>query len=196
MEPRQSHRPRAVQLDEWLFATGAATVGAADSHLRPFREAVAFLCLPDKPARSLRTLQNETCPRLGAPQLYRLASLFHDEKHGTRTVSKAVLAQMRSTLEARALTRPHACVYTPRSAGCAADVARRMQEQATSIAPTSYLIPDPTKGAFMPDLADYDDAPELYDGLAVPATLRRYVDKRQREAFAFLEQPLVLRGAR
>ena len=71
-----------------------------------------------------------------------------------------------------------------------------MQEQPAGFAPASYLLADPAKCAFMPDIAQLEASPELYEGLAIPAPLRRYADKRQREAFAFLEEPLNAGGVR
>ena len=49
----------------------------------------------------LQEIQGELCPDLSVQQLYRISTMYWDDKYNTETVSGEVLQQMRTLMQAR-----------------------------------------------------------------------------------------------
>jgi myosin V len=64
-------------------------------------QAVAYLVLHAKQKKSLAEIQGEMCPELSVQQLYRISTMYWDDKYNTETVSGEVLQEMRSLMQAR-----------------------------------------------------------------------------------------------
>merc|ERR1712224_970846 len=62
------------------------------------RQAVGFLVIHQKPKKSLHEIMTDLCPVLSVQQLYRISTMYWDDKYGTETVSGEVLAQMKQAM--------------------------------------------------------------------------------------------------
>nr|GMC65451.1 myosin-17-like [Ipomoea batatas] len=66
--------------------------------LKHIREAVGFLVIHQKPKKTLHEITNELCPVLSIQQLYRISTMYWDDKYGTRTVSSDVISRMKALM--------------------------------------------------------------------------------------------------
>ncbi|KAJ4817299.1 myosin-like protein XIF [Rhynchospora pubera] len=82
------------ELDQWCKTTGEHA-GTSWEELKWIRQAVAFLVLHQKSNRSLEEITDETCPDLNVTQIYRIGTMFWDDKYGTHGLSPEVIAKMR-----------------------------------------------------------------------------------------------------
>uniref|UniRef100_A0A6V7QYP6 Myosin-12 n=1 Tax=Ananas comosus var. bracteatus TaxID=296719 RepID=A0A6V7QYP6_ANACO len=64
--------------------------------LQHIRQAVGFLVLHQKSHKSLEEITNELCPILSIPQIYRIGTMFWDDKYGAQGLSKDVIGKMRA----------------------------------------------------------------------------------------------------
>ncbi|CAA7059029.1 unnamed protein product [Microthlaspi erraticum] len=69
--------------------------GSAWDELRHVRQAVGFLVIHQKPKKTLDEITRELCPVLSIQQLYRISTMYWDDKYGTHSVSSDVIANMR-----------------------------------------------------------------------------------------------------
>ena len=65
--------------------------GSAWEELRYIRQAVQLLVIHQKPKKTLNEITLELCPVLSIQQLYRISTMYWDDKYGTETVSQEVL---------------------------------------------------------------------------------------------------------
>ncbi|PWA66856.1 unconventional myosin [Artemisia annua] len=70
-------------------------VGSAWDELKHVRQAIGFLVIHQKYRISYDELTNDLCPVLSVQQLYRICTLYWDDKHNTKSVSPEVLSSMR-----------------------------------------------------------------------------------------------------
>jgi hypothetical protein len=107
-----------LQVEEWVLSAGVETVGQCWDELRFIRQAVEFLVLGAKQKKMLGDIQQNLCSELSVQQLYRISTMYWDDKYGTETVSGEVLQQMRSIMQVRRSlsARMHASMH----ASCAA----------------------------------------------------------------------------
>ncbi|KAI7735589.1 hypothetical protein M8C21_030752 [Ambrosia artemisiifolia] len=63
--------------------------------LKHIRQAVGFLVIHQKPKKTLNEITNELCPVLSIQQLYRISTMYWDDKYGTHSVSSEVISSMR-----------------------------------------------------------------------------------------------------
>ena len=73
-------------------------MGNAWDELKYIRQAVTFLVIHQKARKSLNEIINDVCPVLSVQQLYRISTMYWDDKYGTETVSSDVLQQMRKLM--------------------------------------------------------------------------------------------------
>jgi hypothetical protein len=92
------------QVEHWVSAVGEELVGPCWDELRYIRQAVAYLVLHAKQKKSLAEIQNEMCPELSVQQLYRISTMYWDDKYNTETVSGEVLQEMRTLMQVRRLS--------------------------------------------------------------------------------------------
>ncbi len=61
-------------------------------------QAVTFLVIHQKPNKSLEEITTDLCPVLSVQQLYRISTMYWDDKYNTETVSPEVLHQMKQLM--------------------------------------------------------------------------------------------------
>lgn len=61
-------------------------------------QAVTFLVIHQKPNKSLEEITTDLCPVLSVQQLYRISTMYWDDKYNTETVSPEVLQQMKQLM--------------------------------------------------------------------------------------------------
>lgn len=64
--------------------------GASWDELRYIRQAVGFLVIHQKPKKSLDEITHDLCPILSIQQLYRISTMYWDDKYGTHSVAPEV----------------------------------------------------------------------------------------------------------
>ena len=77
---------------------GKDYVGSAWEELRYIRQAVQLLVIHQKPKKTLNEITLELCPVLSIQQLYRISTMYWDDKYGTETVSQEVLVAMKELM--------------------------------------------------------------------------------------------------
>ena len=61
-------------------------------------QAVSFLVIHQKHNKSLEEITTDLCPVLSVQQLYRISTMYWDDRYGTETVSHDVLARMKQLM--------------------------------------------------------------------------------------------------
>jgi len=93
-------------LEAWLETAGDQWTGHAWEELRHIRQAVQLLVIHQKAKKSLAEITTDLCPILSIQQLYRISTMYWDDKYGTETVSHAVLLAMKQQMAADAANAP------------------------------------------------------------------------------------------
>lgn len=84
-----------AEIEQWCcYATGEYA-GSAWDDLKHIRQAVGFLVIHQKPKKTLDEITRDLCPALSIQQLYRISTMYWDDKYGTHTVSSDVISSMR-----------------------------------------------------------------------------------------------------
>ena len=86
-----------AELEVWLIESKEWT-GASWEELRYIRQAVQLLVIHQKPKKTLNEITQELCPVLSIQQLYRISTMYWDDKYGTETVSQEVLHAMKELM--------------------------------------------------------------------------------------------------
>uniref|UniRef100_A0A0E0M7C0 Myosin motor domain-containing protein n=1 Tax=Oryza punctata TaxID=4537 RepID=A0A0E0M7C0_ORYPU len=89
--------------ENWALCTGEMDSGcyrrgAAWDELKYIREAVEFLIIAQKSKRTLEQIKKNICPALSVRQIYRLCTMYWDDKYGTHSV----VAKMRDMVSSDA----------------------------------------------------------------------------------------------
>ncbi|KAK8956163.1 hypothetical protein KSP40_PGU012718 [Platanthera guangdongensis] len=84
-----------AELEHWCYAATEEYAGSAWEELKHIRQAVGFLVIHQKPKKALKELRNDLCPVLSIQQLYRISTMYWDDKYGTHSVSSEVISSMR-----------------------------------------------------------------------------------------------------
>jgi len=105
-----------AELENWIHSAGADFVGESWEELRYIRQAVDFLCIHQKPRKKLEEITNDLCPVLSIQQLYRISTMYWDDKYNTETVSHAVLAKMKQMMVENSSTASHSFLLDDDSA--------------------------------------------------------------------------------
>ena len=152
-------RPAAVDRGPWVSAD-------AWEALRPIRQAVTFLVIHQKHRKSLDEITSELCPGLSVQQLYRISTMYWDDRYGTETVSAEVLAAMKSAMMVGGGGGGGGGGSGVSQAGGDAAAA------AAAAAAHSFLLDDDSSIPFTAeDVASRVDDAGLYGELPVPACL-------------------------
>lgn len=61
-------------------------------------QAVSFLVIHQKHNKSLEEITTDLCPVLSVQQLYRISTMYWDDRYGTETVSHEVLGRMKQLM--------------------------------------------------------------------------------------------------
>ncbi|XP_052133735.1 protein OPAQUE1-like [Oryza glaberrima] len=89
-------------LEKWILDATEEHAGAAWDELKYIREAVEFLIIAQKSKRTLEQIKKNICPALSVRQIYRLCTMYWDDKYGTHSVSAEVVAKMRDMVSSDA----------------------------------------------------------------------------------------------
>ncbi|GMH18090.1 hypothetical protein Nepgr_019931 [Nepenthes gracilis] len=84
-----------AELEQWCYDTTEEYAGSAWDDLKHIRQAVGFLVIHQKPKKTLNEIKRDLCPALSIQQLYRISTMYWDDKYGTHTVSSDVISSMR-----------------------------------------------------------------------------------------------------
>jgi len=87
-----------AEVERWAAAAGKEWVGNAWEALAHIRQAVTFLVIHQKHKKTLDEIRGELCPVLSVQQLYRISTMYWDDRYGTETVSHEVLAAMKQKM--------------------------------------------------------------------------------------------------
>ncbi|KAL9660447.1 hypothetical protein QQ045_025262 [Rhodiola kirilowii] len=87
-----------AELEQWCQEATEEYAGSAWDELKHIRQAVGFLVIHQKPKKSLKEITTELCPVLSIQQLYRISTMYWDDKYGTHSVSSEVIAKMRAMM--------------------------------------------------------------------------------------------------
>ncbi|XP_030490697.2 myosin-17 isoform X1 [Cannabis sativa] len=86
------------ELEQWCHGATEEFTGFASDELKQLRQAVGFLVIHQKPNKSLTDISNDLCPALSIQQLYRISTMYWDDKYGTHSVSSSVISRMRAMM--------------------------------------------------------------------------------------------------
>ncbi|KNA05554.1 hypothetical protein SOVF_189230 [Spinacia oleracea] len=87
-----------AELEKWIASVTEEFAGTAWHELNYIRQAVGFLVIHQKRKKSLEEIKQDLCPALTVRQIYRISTMYWDDKYGTQSVSNEVVAQMRDML--------------------------------------------------------------------------------------------------
>ncbi|RVW93630.1 Myosin-11 [Vitis vinifera] len=95
------------ELEQWCFKAKDEFAGSSWDELQHIRQAVGFLVLHQKPQKFLDDITNELCPMLSIPQIYRIGTMFWDDKYGTHGLSPDVIGKMRVLMTEDSINMPN-----------------------------------------------------------------------------------------
>ncbi|KAL1807997.1 hypothetical protein ACET3Z_024987 [Daucus carota] len=84
-----------AELEHWCFKATEEYSGSSWDELKHIRQAIGFLVVHQKPKKTLDELSRNLCPVLSIQQLYRISTMYWDDKYGTHSVSQEVISSMR-----------------------------------------------------------------------------------------------------
>ncbi|WMV31942.1 hypothetical protein MTR67_025327 [Solanum verrucosum] len=84
-----------AELELWCSQAKEEYAGSSWDELRHIRQVVGFLVIHQKYRISYDDITNDLCPVLSVQQLYRVCTLYWDDKYNTRSVSPDVISNMR-----------------------------------------------------------------------------------------------------
>ncbi|KAM6541919.1 hypothetical protein CsatB_006366 [Cannabis sativa] len=87
-----------AELEKWIVNAGDEFAGTSWHELNYIRQAVGFLVIHQKRKKSLDEIRQDLCPKLTVRQIYRISTMYWDDKYGTQSVSNEVVAEMREIL--------------------------------------------------------------------------------------------------
>ncbi|KAK4285594.1 hypothetical protein QN277_002273 [Acacia crassicarpa] len=83
------------ELEQWCIKATDQFAGSSWDELKHIRQAVGFLVSHQKTQKSLDEITSELCPVLSIPQIYRIGTMFWDDKYGAQGLSQEVISKMR-----------------------------------------------------------------------------------------------------
>ncbi|XP_022732058.1 myosin-15-like isoform X5 [Durio zibethinus] len=87
-----------AELEKWIVNAKEEFAGTSWHELNYIRQAVGFLVIHQKRKKSLDEISHDLCPALTVRQIYRISTMYWDDKYGTQSVSNEVVAEMREML--------------------------------------------------------------------------------------------------
>uniref|UniRef100_A0A830CV10 Myosin-15 n=1 Tax=Phtheirospermum japonicum TaxID=374723 RepID=A0A830CV10_9LAMI len=86
-----------AELEKWIVNATEEFAGTSWHELNYIRQAVGFLVIHQKRKKSLEEIRQDLCPKLTVRQIYRISTMYWDDKYGTQSVSNeaSVVSQMR-----------------------------------------------------------------------------------------------------
>ncbi|KAK3025057.1 hypothetical protein RJ639_044808, partial [Escallonia herrerae] len=95
------------ELEQWCLKAKDQFAGSSWDELQHIRQAVGFLVLHQKAQKSLKEITSELCPMLSIPQMYRIGTMFWDDKYGAQGLSPEVIGRMRSLMAEDTINMPN-----------------------------------------------------------------------------------------
>lgn len=95
------------ELEQWCLKASDQFAGSSWDELRHIRQAVGFLVSHQKAQKSSDEITNELCPMLSIPQIYRIGTMFLDDKYGTQGLSSDVIGRMRTLMAEDSISMPN-----------------------------------------------------------------------------------------
>ena len=83
------------EVEKWTVAAGKEWVGNSLHNLSHLRQAVTFLVIHQKAQKTLDEIRKDLCPSLSVQQIYRLSTMYWDDRFNTQSVSHDVLTQLK-----------------------------------------------------------------------------------------------------
>ncbi|KAK8941651.1 hypothetical protein KSP40_PGU007477 [Platanthera guangdongensis] len=84
-----------AMLEKWIADATDEFAGTSWHELNYIRQAVGFLVIHQKKRKTLEEIKHDLCPILGVGQIYRICTMYWDDKYGTQSVSDEVVVAMR-----------------------------------------------------------------------------------------------------
>ncbi|KAB1202882.1 Myosin-11 [Morella rubra] len=75
-----------AELEHWCYKATDEYAGSAWDELKHIRQAIGFLVIHQKPKKTLDEISHDLCPVLSIQQLYRISTMYWDDKYGTHSV--------------------------------------------------------------------------------------------------------------
>ncbi|KAG8051518.1 hypothetical protein GUJ93_ZPchr0001g31354 [Zizania palustris] len=85
------------EIEHWCFWLTEEYAGSSWDELKHIRQAVALLILEEK-HKSLKEITDDYCPALSMQQLYRISTMYCDDKYGTVGIPPEVVSSMRTKM--------------------------------------------------------------------------------------------------
>uniref|UniRef100_A0ACD6A962 Uncharacterized protein n=1 Tax=Avena sativa TaxID=4498 RepID=A0ACD6A962_AVESA len=95
------------ELEQWCSATTEEYAGTSWDELQHIRQAVGFLVLHQKSHKTLDEITDDLCPVLSISQIYRIGTMFWDDKYGAQGLSQEVIGNMRTISTDDSITTPN-----------------------------------------------------------------------------------------
>ncbi|XP_024993286.1 myosin-12-like isoform X1 [Cynara cardunculus var. scolymus] len=95
------------ELEHWCKKATDQFSGSSWDELQHIRQAVGLLVSHQKTQKSMEEITNELCPVLSVPQIYRIGTMFWDDKYGTQGLSQEVIGKMRSLMAEDSISMPN-----------------------------------------------------------------------------------------
>ncbi|CAA7401257.1 unnamed protein product [Spirodela intermedia] len=92
-----------AELEKWIGNATEEFAGTSWHELKYIRQAVGFLVIHQKRKKSLDEIRQDLCPALTVRQIYRISTMYWDDKYDTQSVSNEVVAQMRDLVTKESL---------------------------------------------------------------------------------------------
>uniref|UniRef100_A0A7R9Z6X9 Dilute domain-containing protein n=1 Tax=Chlamydomonas euryale TaxID=1486919 RepID=A0A7R9Z6X9_9CHLO len=136
------------QCEQWITAAGAEWVGDAWEELRWIRQAVQFLVIGNKQKRTLEEITTDLCPVLSVQQLYRISTMYWDDRYNTETVSPDVLSRMKQQMTGTSSAATHSFLLDDDATlpFSAADVLSAMDPRELAALNTGMPVPKALEG--------------------------------------------------
>ncbi|OAY85788.1 Myosin-15 [Ananas comosus] len=82
-------------LEKWIADVTEEYAGTSWHELNYIRQAVGFLVIHQKRKKKLEEIRQDLCPALSVRQIYRICTMYWDDKYSTESVSSEVVGTMR-----------------------------------------------------------------------------------------------------
>uniref|UniRef100_A0ACD5VZ28 Uncharacterized protein n=1 Tax=Avena sativa TaxID=4498 RepID=A0ACD5VZ28_AVESA len=86
------------ELEHWCHWLTEEYAGSSWDELKNIRQAVTLLILEDKHRKSLKEITDDFCPALSMQQLYRISTMYCDDKYGTLGIPSEVVSSIRAKM--------------------------------------------------------------------------------------------------
>ncbi|XP_028556218.1 protein OPAQUE1 [Dendrobium catenatum] len=84
-----------AMLEKWISDVTEEFAGTSWHELNYIRQAVGFLVIHQKKRKTLEEIRQDLCPALSVRQIYRICTMYWDDKYSTQSVSNEVVASMK-----------------------------------------------------------------------------------------------------